>query len=382
MTPLKCFHLDHGYSSLTSSPCCQVEIPDNRSSSGNIIDSFSTLHKNKHYIEIKQSMDQGIWHDLCNTCRVVEAQKSDTLSYRQHSLHKYHKPAYNVNDGLIDIQLAPGYLCNIQCRSCTPALSSSWINESRDMPATLAAPGTQHHAMKNDIKFSTIKVLPSPVYDYTKDDWSSVKYASFVGGEPIYNPEFYVQLKKLFTETNGLAVISFATNGTIALDLTKHPWIADFKNIQVNFSIDSIGSSAEFIRTGTVWSKVEKNIQFYKSMNIDTAYHMTNSVLNILETNRTIDYLESMNIRSSKLVTHVIDPVYLNYSVLTENEKLKIVEQIRGTNADYIISALADCEHNPDNRSKFFLFMEHTKNYHGMDWKDYLPDLYNIMNEA
>jgi hypothetical protein len=89
-----------------------------------------------------------------------------------------------------------------------------------------------------------------------------------------------------------------------------------------------------------------------------------------------------MNICSSKLVTHVIDPVYLNYSVLTENEKLKIVERIRGTNADYIISALTDCEYNPDNRSKFFLFMEHTKNYHGMDWKDYLPDLYNIMNET
>jgi hypothetical protein len=34
-----------------------------------------------------------------------------------------------------------------------------------------------------------------------------------------------------------------------------------------------------------------------------------------------------------------------------------------------------------DLRSRFFDYMAHTKTYHGMDWQDHLPDLYNLMTQ-
>jgi hypothetical protein len=67
--------------------------------------------------------------------------------------------------------------------------------------------------------------------------------------------------------------------------------------------------------------------------------------------------------------------------VLTHDEKIEIIKQIQDTRAEYVIPALNDCSYNPDHRSQFLLFMEHTKNYHGMDWKDYVPALYKIMNQ-
>lgn len=363
MTALKCFLLDHGYANSMNTPCCHVP-PE----VGQDVDSFSTLHNTKLYTEIKQSMDQGIWHDACNECHQIELCPNETSkSKRQFLLQNYTKPDYNPNDGLLDLQLSPGYLCNLQCRSCNPWLSSSWIKENHDMPDTIA------------IRYSDLGPLK---YDYSKDDWSNVKSCSFVGGEPLYNPEFYIQLKRLFNATGGNCTVSITTNGTTSLNLEKYNWLVEFKNVDINLSIDAIGRGAEFIRTGTSWDKVVKNIQFYKSTKPfdNLSFHITNSVLNVLETDKTLKWLESMDIPDCGLITHVTNPAYLDYSVLTDYEKQNIVDQISGTKAEYIIPKLVECEFNPVNRSNFLLFMEHTKNYHGMDWEDYLPDLFNIMN--
>ncbi len=367
--PIKCFLLDHGYSTLTSAPCCDTQLGSPR------VTSFSELHSDRRYLEIKQSMDQGVWHKACEYCRVVEQRDDNIKSKRQMSLTKFDNTI--EKDTLLELQLAPGYFCNIQCRTCTPYLSSSWIKEYRTMPDKLLPE-------RNLFPIEHVQVSPAPVYDYAKDDWSNLKQVDFVGGEPIYNNEFYVQLKKLFNNTGGNCCVNFTTNGTIAIDFKKYPWISEFNDMHIVFSIDSVGPSAEFIRTGTNWNKVEQTIQFYKLMpqfKNHISYHLTNSVLNILETDNTLTYLESLGVPRTNLTIHVSNPVYLSYSVLTHDEKIEIIKQIQDTRAEYVIPALNDCSYNPDHRSQFLLFMEHTKNYHGMDWKDYVPALYKIMNQ-
>jgi len=370
MASLKCFFLDHGYDNATSSACCQMTSPHPRS------DNFANLHTKTKFIKLKKSMDAGIWHSACEQCRVIEdLQDAQAQSKRQHSLQRYTFSDYTKNSGLINLQLTPGYLCNLQCRSCNPFLSSSWVKEDIEMPTDLSITPRD--------KFSIpIKINRPPSLNYN-DNWSSVKYINFVGGEPLYNPEFTTLLNKLLTETNGDCDVSITTNCTVPLDLVKYQLLTKFRRVHLTVSIDSIGNSAEFIRTGTIWNKVVKNIEFYKSTEIfkNTIYfHLTNSILNILETPVTLDWLESMDIPPCGLTTHVTTPVHLTYSVLNNFEKQEITKRLAGTKADYITSALTSYQHNPIARSNFLLFMEHTKAYHGQDWKDYLPNLYNLMN--
>ena len=367
--PIKCFLLDHGYSTLTSAPCCDTQL------GSPCVTSFSELHSDRRYLEIKQSMDQGVWHKACEYCRVVEQRDDNIKSKRQLLLSKLNNTI--EKDTLLELQLAPGYFCNIQCRTCTPYLSSSWIKEYRTMPDKLLPE-------RNLFPIEHVQVSTAPVYDYAKDDWSNLKQVDFVGGEPIYNNEFYVQLKKLFNNTGGNCCVNFTTNGTIAIDFKKYPWISEFNDMHIVFSIDSVGPSAEFIRTGTNWNKVEQNIKFYQSLpkfEKNLSYHLTNSVLNIFETVNTINHLKFLGVPPNLLTIHVTEPRYLSYTVLTDNEKTKIAQLLQGTSAKYIISAMNDSVYTPKDRSKFLLFMEHTKNYHGLDWKDYLPALYNIMSK-
>lgn len=377
MTALKCFLLDNGYTSQSAAPCCHMNFTSLARPEGPIIDSFSKLHSDKRYIEIKQSMDSGVWHKDCTSCRVVEEVPNSTIESKRQSVAKYFH-AYPADDktnvGLVDLTLAPGFLCNLQCRSCSPILSSSWINEKRAMSQALGL---------SMFPYNDEPIRPN--YNYHNDDWSNVRYVTFLGGEPLYNPEFYIQLEKVANDTGGNCIVSIVTNCTVRLDLKKYHWLNKFKNVNLVFSIDSIGRSFEFIRTGANWDKVVKNIQFYKSIELfkhGCSSHVTNSILNILEMSATLDCLESMGVRDSGVITHVTAPAHLTYSVLTDQEKQEIIKRLTNTRSDYNIPVLLDSPHNPTNRANFLLFMEHTKNYHGMDWKDYLPDLYNIMNET
>ena len=367
MTPITCALLDHGYTTQESAPCCHMHISNDE------VDS-------KHYIEIKQSMDNGVWHPKCHRCRIVEETTSTEIKSKRQCTNDYFRqyldPADNV--GLVDLTLAPGFMCNLQCRSCTPYLSSSWIKEELAMPLEIAQ---SKYAFRDQQARDTLK------YNYADDDWSTVRFANFLGGEPLYNPEFYVQLEKLFNDTNGNCMLSITTNGTVRLDLKKYHWLGKFKTLNLCFSIDSTGRSFEFIRTGGIWDNVVKNIQFYKSMDFSSngctvgiSSHLTASILNILEINNTLDYLESMDIPVT--TTQLTEPKHLTYSVLTDQEKQKIIEKIDGTKAGYLVPYMLTEQHNPTNRKNFLLYMEHTKNYHDLDWKDYLPDLYNIMNTA
>ena len=370
MSSLNCFLLDHGYTNLNLSACCLM-------GAGAWDSSYSKLHTNKNFIEIKQSMDQGIWHTACEKCRVIEVlHETDTKSRRQLTSVNYTSPDYNKSNGLVELQLSPGYMCNLQCRSCKPTLSSSWIKEDLALPSGLS----QTPRNKFNIPINIDQILK---YDYSSDDWSAVKYVTFVGGEPLYNPEFYTLLEKLLVDTDGNCDIAVTTNCTVPLNLDKYQLLTKFKSVHLTLSVDAVGSSAEFIRTGTSWDKVVKNIQFYKSTNMFKGtidFHLTNSVLNILETTTTLEWLESMDIPHCGLTSYVSDPPYLSYSVLTDIEKEKIITKIAGTKSDYIISALANYQYNSIDRSNFLLFMEHTKNYHGQDWKEYLPALYDIMS--
>jgi MoaA/NifB/PqqE/SkfB family radical SAM enzyme len=368
--PLKCFFLEHGYNNLNSSACC--ELTNSFPSAVN----FASLHNNKSFVEIKQSMDAGIWHSACERCRMTEASpNTQAQSKRQGSLKKYTFSNYNKNAGLIDLQLAPGYLCNLQCRTCNPYLSSSWVKEDIELPGALSRTPRDSFSIP-------IKVNRQSMLDYNTS-WTGVKYVNFVGGEPLYNPEFYTALAKLLADTDGDCELALTTNGTVLLDLDKYQLLSNFKRVYLTVSIDSIGASAEFIRTGVTWSKVVKNIEFYKSSQMFSNainFHLTNSVLNMFETHPALEWLESMEIPNCGLTTHISDPQYLTYNILTDLEKQVLVKRLTGTKADYIASVLPSYQHSPADRSNFFQFMEHTKNYHGQDWKDYLPELYSLMN--
>jgi len=163
-------------------------------------------------------------------------------------------------------------MCNLKCRSCGPQFSTSWASE---------ADQTIIH------KFDPIAI--------DSIDLSNCRKIYFAGGEPLLNPQHY-ELLNLLLAQNLSPEIMYSTNTTVLQykdQSVKDLW-PKFKRVQVFSSIDAVGSAAEAIRSGTVWTDVEQNLQWIRSQsNIVLNIATVISAVNIWWMQDLLDYVDN-----------------------------------------------------------------------------------------
>ena len=364
---IRCWHLEHAYNTQVGGPCCDQRIPG--------VSSFAEMHQHPVYLEIKQSFENGVWpENYCTSCRDSEQRHAGKpFSKRLSMVHKLE--SHNDKDKLLDLTFDAGRYCNIQCRTCTPASSSSWLAESRRLLG-LKIPFADPELLRS-LRYKNIKVWPTT--DYNEDDLSALLYVDILGGEPLYNPSITDFLSRLLDQAGPDCSISITTNGTVSY---KNVLILkQFNKVVLNLSLDATDKAAEFIRTGCRWSTIKDNILEYKSKGINIAgYHPTYSVLNLYEISALRNFCAGHNLQETTETVFVSSPAYLNYSVLLDTEKAKVIPYLKENKLDFIVDQILQTEFVPANRDNFFKFVQHTKEYHGMDWQEYLPELYKLMN--
>lgn len=368
--PIKCFLLDHGYEIKSGGPCCYVSV-------GNV-KNFTELHTNKRFIQIKSLMDSGQWAPECRACRVKEDLTGQAVSLRQHSNMSFNNAI--SNGGLKYLVVDTGNLCNLQCRSCNHLSSSSWVNET-DVLKNYLHQKRYHHQIVDRIIF--IDGQLSGEY-LPEDDYSQLTYLGIRGGEPLYMPATLDLIEKISQHDVSQCTVHITTNGTILLDLKKYQWMKKFNTVAITLSMDATDQAAEFIRTGCKWSTVYKNLLKYSAIakeesNIHLTYHPTYSILNIFEIPKLYSTMESLNIALSNELNVLQTPSFLSFSVLTDRERINVIEFLTDYNLTNLVDYIIKINHDPGSRALFFDYMEHTKQYHQMDWAEYLPDLYNLI---
>lgn len=332
------------------------------------VGSYQQLKKDTRYIEIKQSMDSGQWHRDCSECQTIEASSADSnLS----SKRQIWAPWFDLVDDVDSRDLTvlffdTGKLCNLACRSCSPYCSSSWVKEWNQMNSV-----PQH--------VQQYQIFDRKALDLEKQSFRHLRFLELLGGEPLYNLDSYGVMQRAIQETNNQCMISIATNGMFFPDLDKYPWFQDNPNILIIFSIDAVGPAAEFIRTGSNWSRIQDNVKKYQDLGVKLGHHITHSVLNLFELDHINDWRIQQGFAKCDLLTIVNEPRHLSFSVMTDEEKHRVCQYLSGRHGRYLVPAIQQSEFDPALRAKFLEFMGHTKAYHGLDWQQYLPDLYQLM---
>lgn len=298
-------------------PCCWM------SNSGNYRGDISDYESSDYLKDIKEHFLNGTYPKSCYRCEWNDKNgltskriKENELWLRKNSIDDYQQQKYSI----IDLRLSNK--CNLLCVTCSPKSSSAIFDEVKSNPI--------HQFHYTDIfdKISSLN-LTSPYSEKDKegliDRISPYARVYFTGGEPsLVKPSFSI-LENL---------IEKGYNKTISLEFNSNfqsfnkKWInllKEFKGIMMP-SIDAIGLQAEYIRYGSVWNTIDKNIrEFIKECkDFKIIIYPTVSILNIFYINDILEWSKTLECDVEvNLQNRLYDPSYYDIKNLPNNLKIK-----------------------------------------------------------
>ncbi len=310
--------------------CC---ITNYKASIGNLKDNtLFELWNSDHMKNIRLQFLNGEKPKICNKC--FEQEDNDIVSFRHNANwtfeHHIDESVKKTNpDGSLD-EMKLRYwdfrfsnLCNMKCRMCGGHLSSLWFEDEKKLygatSESVPVVNTKDHSIED-------------MYKVLDEQIDNVEEIYFAGGEPLIMDEHYYILEKLIEKKRFDVKLRYNTNLLKIkykqwnnVELWKH-----FHLVQVMASLDGMGSRAEYIRKGTKWNVIDKNIHLLiKSPNVQFNVSPTIQVFNILHLPDFIDYLFAcgMKIDNVHLGNVLTDPKWYHINTLSDEYKELVKEK-------------------------------------------------------
>lgn len=244
-------------------PCCVSHYED---TFGNLkTNSLKEIWNNSRYRAMRRLMlaDRPVYS--CNKCYELDKSGINTMRSRMNSHFEKHVDllAETKNDGscnnlqmkYFDIRFSN--ICNFKCRGCSPALSTKWYEDHQKLWNLNSKTPKLINAAKDS------PTLWAEVEQYLPH----VEIAYFAGGEPLLMDEHYQCLDKFIELGKTDITLQYNTNLSILkfknYDLIKL-W-KQFKNVDLNVSLDDIESRGEYFRSGFDWKKLIENFNIVKA---------------------------------------------------------------------------------------------------------------------
>jgi organic radical activating enzyme len=213
------------------------------------------------------------------------------------------------------LEIRSSNLCNFKCRMCD-AESSSEIAKEQNIPY---------------VNYSTENV----VEELKKITLDSVRIVCFTGGEPMLIKQYYEFMDLLIDKKlNDKTRIELFTNCSVYNPLFMER-LVQFKKIGFVMSIDAVGKTAEYIRNGTIWETVEKNIfKFTEMFNTDLQNLYFNTAISsyvLLDVSSLAKFLMKLYSINKNIQTKcytVIGPDHLHFLNLNSELRKKAINEI------------------------------------------------------
>jgi len=223
---------------------------------------------NSQYKSLRKAMLRGDKLHLepyCNQCYNIEKTDPTFSSMRKGMNQRFAKHfdeivAKTNDDGSLNsmefkyMDIRWSNICNFKCRMCAPLYSSLAAAEQLQV--------TGHTVLPNDATVISITDHRPNFLEEILPYIDNIESIYFAGGEPLVTEEHYKILNYLIDKNLTHIDLSYNTNlsklnysGYDVIELWKK-----FPNVDLRPSIDSYGTRAEYLRTGTKWKVIEDNL--------------------------------------------------------------------------------------------------------------------------
>jgi sulfatase maturation enzyme AslB (radical SAM superfamily) len=279
---------------------------------------------NSDYIKVvRETIINGNIPPDCQSCVRLENQGYN--STRTLALNDWDYNIDTVPTQTEYLDLRHSNLCNFSCRTCDPAFSSEISRElsEHDELKTYHGIASNIHMENTLIRSDLINFLPT------------VKRINFTGGEPLLIKENISVFEELIASGNIDCEILITTNGSVInnkiLELIKK-----FNNVHWTISIDGVGTTAEYIRNGTKWEKLQDNINQILLLGHSVAFNTVLSAYSVLNLSNLAKFFKAQKEKFPnqpfEIWYAICDtPDFLHPQVLTKKLKDKSLVEITQT---------------------------------------------------
>ena len=270
----------HAYPTGEAYPCCHAEMGPGRV--GNCrTQSLKEIWQGKAMQHLRDDMLNERENPACTRCYEQEAAGffSGRRSANKH--HGHHIKKLDTNPFELtywDIRFSN--LCNLRCRSCGHIFSSQWYQDQSELA------GLEWRQRNQALNYAGR--TETDMWEQLEPHLDHVEQIYFAGGEPLLMEEHYRILEEL--DRRGMYHVRLIYNTNFTHTDLKGRSVFDywkkFQSVAVGASLDAQGPRAEYIRKGTIWSRIEHNrkdmlavcpeVDFYISptLSILNAWHL------------------------------------------------------------------------------------------------------------
>jgi len=309
-------------------PCCKFR--------NNLATDWENFNINSHSVDdyknsnslklLKESFLQGEKPKPCIRCwqdEDAEYKSKRLLDFENWQSEFEHHDLDSDNTLLLTIPL--GNICNLKCRICGPAASSSWIKEYRDL----------HN--KKPVGTDWIN-NPSIWKDILKISETAIDI-HLHGGEPfLFENDKHLQMLDTLSKSSSANKVKlhYNTNGTIFPSEKYWNYWRNFKWVDIQPSIDDMGKRFEYNRKNADWSIVEQNLLKYRDYiakldNMQLSISTTVSVFTIYYLDEFFDWVLRNNLPKPWL-GKLYNPEYYRCNIFPQKFKNNIVEKLKNSN--------------------------------------------------
>lgn len=197
---------------------------------------------------LRQDMINDKINPNCHYCR----KKETNPAYRsgRHQINDQYPNLDYTNIQIDSIDIRMSNYCNLKCLMCGSYASSSLADEYKRYESDYNSIGMVMPYEETVRWWDDVKTI-----DKLKNILVNVKEIKFSGGEPLLVPEIITILDELSPDIS----VYFTTNLTKVSDkfLTI---IKRLKHVNIQVSLEGYGSHNDYIRHGSKWGVIEKNI--------------------------------------------------------------------------------------------------------------------------
>jgi MoaA/NifB/PqqE/SkfB family radical SAM enzyme len=324
--------------------------------------TLEEIYHSSYMQDLRRDFLNGEKPATCQRCWDEEA--AGRVSKRMNSrirLKEYYDNVdwNNLNpDQLWFIDLKLGNICNLKCRICGSWSSSKWAKEEIDY-----IPGIDR---KTHLAYKFLQDGAWPresevFWDNLKTLLPNIKYFEFTGGEP-FLIEQHFELLRYAVETGDSKHIEihYNTNGTVFPEQAEL-W-ANFKHVEIAFSIDNVGARFEYERYGADWQEVQENIAKFtemRSSKISTQLCTTMNIQNVYYLPELCDWI----------LTQTFDHIYFN---MLHDPWHMCISKMTATARKLVVDRLTNHTFDSKHKAEILRVIKFIENGQGSDGQEFL----------